>query len=305
MSMFKLSRGRQQGYLTTNEKEIEIKGIWWIPSNPEDKVSGTLKLNEDGGIYLDLIGFFEKHPHDLNKLYDYQIIKGYARSGGEVTLQDCREILKRTPFGSGTVHVLISNETAYFNRGYDKKEEIKFDKYYLDFPYLSDWVWLFGFEADWENLENWSLSFKEPKSYDAKIGDDTIKLRTTLRAGQEDQFKYVAEQESFFEFTLNNPILFYEFKEKYLIPIQNFVSFVTDHANWVEAISAKESTADETTRSAKIHHLFPFKKGNKTKTSSPQKHLFWLKKIDKEFNTLLNNWIKIHSELERVYDKLH
>jgi hypothetical protein len=300
--MFKLSAPRHQGYLTTIEKDLNIKGIWWIPSNPEDEISGTVSLKDGGGIILDMIGTFGKEKDSFTKLNNFDLIRGYSRSGGELTLHNCREIIKKTPFGSGTEHSYISCETAYFNLDLDEEEEIKFDIYYLDFPFLEEWLCLFGFEADWNNLDDWKLTFKKPETYIAENEYGSFKIDTKLVAGHKNQFKYTAEQKSWFKFTLSEKTTFDDFKDKFLIPSQNFISFVTNYPNWIKFISARSSDDDKNKSDIKIHHLQPFKKDDHNKSPSRQDQLFSLKNVDKEFSFIFNNWLNIHDDLEAVIE---
>lgn len=39
-------------------KNIEYSGYWWLPSEPDKKIAGTLKFTNDEGIKLRLIGSF-------------------------------------------------------------------------------------------------------------------------------------------------------------------------------------------------------------------------------------------------------
>lgn len=111
--MFTVSRARHPGYITTSEKDIKINGLWHLPENEDDEVSGTLTIYENGGIVLDLTGFFSDPDseersvsHEFKNLRDYDIIRGTARTGGTTTLHNCKDYIRRTPFGSGILYTL-------------------------------------------------------------------------------------------------------------------------------------------------------------------------------------------------------
>jgi len=38
--------------------EFEISGYWWVPERPEERIAGTLTVNPQHGIYLQLGGVF-------------------------------------------------------------------------------------------------------------------------------------------------------------------------------------------------------------------------------------------------------
>lgn len=40
------------------EQSRIYKGYWWLPSNPDDQVAGTLTIEPDGGLRLELYGGF-------------------------------------------------------------------------------------------------------------------------------------------------------------------------------------------------------------------------------------------------------
>ena len=305
--MFTVSRSRHAGYITTSENDLKINGLWWLPENKEDQVIGTLIIYENGGIVLDLTGFFSdlntekiNVSQEIDNLSEYNIILGTARTGGNITLQNCREFVRRTPFSSGTIHAYISCETVYLNRIFEIEEEIKFHRFDLRFPYLREWLWLFGFDNNITDQDNWTLSFKRPDEYFCQFDNNSISIKT-FASYKENGYKKIAEQISYISFLLNEKHTFNEFKEKLLIPTQNFVSFVTDTPNWIEEIAVKtENDKDESL--TKVHHLFPFKRGKKDKNIHPRDCLFWLKKTDIDFNEIFSKWIKIHSELNTVLD---
>ena len=306
--MFTVSRARHPGYITTSEKDIKINGLWYLPENKEDEVSGTLTIYHNGGIVLDLTGFFSDSDseeisvsHEMNKLREYDVIRGTARTGGNITLHNCKDYIRRTPFGSGTLHAYISCETAYFDRAYDNESEIKFNRFDLRLPYLREWLWLFGFNADIDDQDNWKLSFDRPEEYISQLDENNISIRT-FASYHEEGHKRIAEQISYFKFILKEKRSFDEFKKEFLIPTQNFVSFVTDTPNWIEYIAVKSENENQDETLTKIHHLFPFKRGAKEKNTHPRDCLFWLKKIELTFDEIFTKWMEIHTELNTVLD---
>ena len=70
-------------------EEFEYRGIWWLPANPDKKISGTLKFHPVEGTNLELIGSF-KEINDLNNFKNQKIILGIS-SGKSITLYQCYE----------------------------------------------------------------------------------------------------------------------------------------------------------------------------------------------------------------------
>ena len=82
------------GNVTSVEEEIIHNGKWWLPSDPDNMVNGTLRISNSKGIVLELFsniiyGFLEKD------FVDYEIINGETREGGLVTLHNCFEVVKK------------------------------------------------------------------------------------------------------------------------------------------------------------------------------------------------------------------
>lgn len=42
------------------------KGKWWIPSNPDDQVSGYLTIHPNGVVKLELVGAFEQEEKGID-----------------------------------------------------------------------------------------------------------------------------------------------------------------------------------------------------------------------------------------------
>ena len=71
-------------------KEFEYKGIWWLPDNPEKRISGTLRFTPNEGAILDLIGSF-KDIKNINKTLEPEIVLGISSNGKNITLYKCIE----------------------------------------------------------------------------------------------------------------------------------------------------------------------------------------------------------------------
>ena len=72
--------------------DFELRGIWWLPENPDQQVSGVLTFNSEDKIRLELIGSFKQLP-DFGKseVEKKDIILGITSDGRLCTLADCYE----------------------------------------------------------------------------------------------------------------------------------------------------------------------------------------------------------------------
>jgi hypothetical protein len=75
---------------------FEIKGVWWLPNNPEKTISGILSFDGQGKIILDLIGSFSELPALGNMNYDEtETILGVSDDGFICTLINNRNYSAR------------------------------------------------------------------------------------------------------------------------------------------------------------------------------------------------------------------
>jgi hypothetical protein len=80
-------------------ENVDIKGLWWLPSNPEHKVAGALHYEPMGKTNLDLIGEFR--PNDwsrsFNETKEEEVIWGLSSDNKDITLlQNCPFATKNT-----------------------------------------------------------------------------------------------------------------------------------------------------------------------------------------------------------------
>ena len=48
------------------KEEIRKAGYFWLPSNPERKIPGTLSITDGGNIGLEVVGLFDESIDGLN-----------------------------------------------------------------------------------------------------------------------------------------------------------------------------------------------------------------------------------------------
>lgn len=138
---------------------IEEPGQWWLPENPDHKVSGTLAVRESGEAELRLIGtlrspfyggdvttgadgttIISHTSESMHKSGLYPRILGQAGSK-LYTLDDCfqtqlRENLFGDTLGLETIHVHQVLQGAWFEEG----EALEFTRLILHMDWLAYWV---------------------------------------------------------------------------------------------------------------------------------------------------------------------
>ena len=69
-------------------KNVDIKGVWWLPENPECKIAGMLYHEPLGKTKLDLIGEFRPNDwlHSFNQTKGEEVIWGLSSENNDITL---------------------------------------------------------------------------------------------------------------------------------------------------------------------------------------------------------------------------
>lgn len=134
-------------------ESFEDIGIWWLPEDSDNHLSGILRFDPINGIELELIGFFgEEIPSDR---LNYDIILGII-SGKEVTLHQLNE--REHNFSApGFNKYILRVDTLFLGHNFNKVEDINFKSLSIRYTNLYEWVGKSGYkierEFDSENKE--------------------------------------------------------------------------------------------------------------------------------------------------------
>ena len=124
-------------------EEKRIAGLWWLSDKPDNKIAGDLLIEDRR---LELTGSFEGlkpgiygSSPKLVKTEQQTTIQGVARNGGKkYTLEYFAD-----PVGF-TMHSYKADTyrlgDIFIGGHIDKIENLAFDKYYIEFPYLHEWL---------------------------------------------------------------------------------------------------------------------------------------------------------------------
>lgn len=126
--------------------QLEFKGEWYLPNNPNKKIAGTLYYLPNETIRLELIGGF--YDND-NSVFDYSstpvttpVIHGVAyidKKVTKITLLTCHKAVKRNSTCDFSLtkyfcQILLTGKLLY------SIDEIIFNRIEVTFPCLNDWL---------------------------------------------------------------------------------------------------------------------------------------------------------------------
>ena len=129
-------------------QEFEHNGLWWLPENPDNKISGVLKFHPVKGVNLELIGSF-RESITFNRFLNPGIILGITSNGKLVTLYKCLESQSLTSIPGFTTSTFIAS-MVFLRHHFENEENIQFDSLSLSYSHLDEWVGITGFQEKTE-----------------------------------------------------------------------------------------------------------------------------------------------------------
>jgi hypothetical protein len=162
--------------------KFEIRGYWFLPSNPDNRVAGTLHFIPNEKVYLDLIGSFEDPIEALspNRSRTTDVIHGEGNNAEKITLINC--------YGYGSINFDSSFAMRSYSVDYalngihlSAQEENQFDLIQVSLPLLTSWVnhyalsYSIPYDEDGQRPIGFELGYttKNANCIEAKIDEET------------------------------------------------------------------------------------------------------------------------------------
>lgn len=292
-------------------EEFEYNGIWWLPENPKEEISGTLRFNLREDANLELIGSF-KEAKDINTLSQPKIILGITSNGKIITLYKCYEShlhISMPGFLSSSFIASVVFEGHHF----EKEEDIIFDSLSLNYSHLEEWMRITGFkfklETDSENhLTKNEVSYSFPQKIEAKVDKLNISFDYDFTSGG-DRIKEVnLKQTTFIKIEPRKPIYFNDYRRNICYHVQNFLSLAIGRAIYPLIIKGKTKACKTELSDGRVVYddilvFYPTKDlSNLSKKLHPFDMLFSFGDISNNFEKYLRNWLSKSKVLQPVYD---
>jgi hypothetical protein len=147
------------------KEEFKKSGYFWLPSAPNRKIPGTLRMADGGNIELEVIELFNPDPlQAMHNNDDLERIVGIIEEYGSVTLDNCFYKQKNTSFGGVSKKSLVHVNKAFTGVEYEEKENIFFNTFEFSIEGIDEWVGIrevkFRKKGD---LENIAIIYSRPK----------------------------------------------------------------------------------------------------------------------------------------------
>lgn len=165
---------------------FEENGVWWLPENPDSKVTGRLSYEPPGVLTLQVVGNFDFEEHDL--------LHGVLATGDKVTL---RKVIR----GESSFTTSAPPESEYIAhecfRGahFESEESIAFDELLIRITHFDAWAAnISGF--DFTNLQDGiSLDYELPEVRSYSAGDElSLDLHPHVSTNSSGYFEFNIEE---------------------------------------------------------------------------------------------------------------
>jgi hypothetical protein len=165
------------------------RGLWWLPSAPDDKHEGTLTITK-GDARLDLLGHFghelisESEHERVYSLWlaDQERIVGITTDGTEVTLVDCTQASGGGLHFPGIATGVYRARAVLVGATFDTDEPIGFDAVEIRTSELETWVGLVPFPLELnEARDGGTIRFARPPAIEFPLAiAETATLRFAM-----------------------------------------------------------------------------------------------------------------------------
>jgi hypothetical protein len=179
-----------------NKIEKENLGIWFLPSNPTERLSGTLIIDDDNGCELKMahnFGGFSGIGID-----NLPVIHGILSNGKKVTLIDSTKTNQQWAFPGFPVTIL-SCRLAVIGGFYQDEKDIIISEMKATYEHLNFWLNKNPFEIISRQNEIY-MNYKMPEVIKSEIGNLGIEFTYRVSATGDQYSKFELTQTEFVRF---------------------------------------------------------------------------------------------------------
>ncbi len=229
-------------------EEFEYKGRWWLPENPENKISGNLSFHPINGINLELIGSFKRYA-DLFRITPIDLILGTTSNGKDITLYNCVD--RTSSFSSqGFLSTSFIADYVFIGHHFEKEKDIIFNNLSINYSYLEEWTGISCFEPIIESDES-GVRLREikcclPNDIEVKVNDLKICISSAFKMGPIGRVikEINLKQTTFIKMEPQKQTHFNDYQRNICYHIQNFLSLAVGRAVYPLIIKGRTNACE-------------------------------------------------------------
>jgi hypothetical protein len=284
------------------QENLNLKGIWFLPNNPDKGITGLLEYSPDKGAKLQLMGVFEDTHHSQ---HEPEFINGISADGNQITLYKCYRFgrgFNSNSFETSSYDALFMFIGTFF---WDKKE-LKFQKISFVFEDFDKWVNAFGFKKIHSNEESREITIEYQRP-------DDILFNISERINCEIQFDV--------QYPLSNQISNATIKQISGVSIwsSNGANTFEELFEWFQSfhrlmtlayftrplisdlkvsVKKKSNEGEEYNSTVAVYFQTETTKANYKKINSDNYFLFTYREVKENFEIILQRWFLIEGLME-------
>ncbi|HEV2864233.1 MAG TPA: HEPN domain-containing protein [Pyrinomonadaceae bacterium] len=286
----------------------EHSGKWWLPSNPEHAVSGTLTFSNQDGAELRLIGSLEAFDTFNTELKTYPIILGLSVDGKLITLNGCMSADTRMTI-PGFVSQAYRIDLCFIGGHISDESQLRFKRLELQYSRLPDWVFTSGFSITKYDNEPHRLevNYVLPDDIKAITTKGTFSITFTFNLKGDGIEEINLRQSVWLEIEADDEYSFYQLITRYVRPLQNFLSLAATKPNSILRLKVYSKdmfaeTPDGNSQETSLEVIFSqtYYEVKPAKLLLVFDMLFNLHDIAEELQGVLESWLRVSEELDTV-----
>ncbi len=297
------------------KEEIKRSGFFWLPSSPENQISGTLFISDGGNIKLELseplnpsiqAQLGPTHPDSLNP------ILGHVEKDGPVRIDQCYRVLNKRNFTHGRLiaPLVIQADRAFMGLPCKEDASLRFNTFSFSVEGIDEWVGISGIKVDTQFEKSaTTILYNRPEDISFNLNDDIQMLITFGWTPPRFPWTKRAEvsQKTFFKLISKDPCELDEFISV-AQKITAFLCFIMNEIVSLNSISATsdsiyQKTDDDRTVPIPVKIYYPSWPYAK---DEPEINDFGIlfKYIDKQTHaeSIINKWIDNYEQIAPAFD---
>jgi len=282
--------------------EIHARGVWWLPSAPDNRIPGSLDFTTRDGAKLSLAG--KLFPARGYHAPDF--ILGATLDGKLITLYGCHQTstqeLPFTEVSASDYHAAFVFEGLHF----DRKESLLLDAVHIHYTHLNEWLHMIGFTFGHDDPRGFTIGYKQPEGARATVNEElAISIGFTYSQGGS-LYAIHAEQDAYV--SIRARPAGYDYYEKYVELLQNLLSLACCapvHPRIIRLSPSATASADEPRTVAARLVSLSYQISTAPMATGEiyfQHMLFSFDDIKDRFEQFIRNWLTKYEQLGPVFD---
>ena len=281
------------------KEEFKKSGYFWLPSDPQRIIPGTLTITDGGNIDLELFGVFD---NNFDNNYKLERIIGDIEDHGLVTLDDCFEKNKRISSGISKSYISVNN--ALIGVAYDDKELVLLNTFRFSIEGIDEWVGLSGITVENQEKGITSITYSPPEKVLLNVNNG-MKLWVTFsytRPGLPITTEAKITQKTYFKLESEQEIPLKDFKSA-AYKITTLLGFAIDKTVCIEKVSVTSNARRQDIGHGKtmpVPILLYYASVPYTKIEPKiyrHRMLFRFKEIREDAQRIINNWFDAYDKI--------